>query len=126
MKQLLFPATLAGALTIGLVAASPARAQVRIVQQTPVPSLASQSLNRNPYVAPGVTLQQYAYNLNVLGQAYSKVPPYALGYNPYPSVINYGPLYGAYPSPYLGLYANPYGSLPPTYSLYPSTSLSSP
>jgi hypothetical protein len=67
----------------------------------------------NPYyqVAPGVSLNQYAYNVSVLGRAYSNVPPYMLGYNPYPQVVNYGPsfptiapynpgLYGGYGAGY--------------------------
>src|SRR5436309_2899706 len=40
-------------------------------------------INTNPYIAPGVRLQQYAYNTAVLARAYSTIPPYALGYNPY-------------------------------------------
>lgn len=37
----------------------------------------------NPRIAPGLSLQQAAYNTAVMGNAYSQVPPYALGYNPY-------------------------------------------
>jgi hypothetical protein len=63
----------------------------------------SQSLV-NPYfrVAPGLSLNQYAYNVGTLGRAYSYVPPYVLGYNPYPVYVNYGPVY-----PTIGFY-NPY------------------
>ena len=50
-------------------------------------------VNPNPYIAPGVKLQQYAYNTAVLGRAYSRIPPYLLGYNPYPTGVNYGPVY---------------------------------
>jgi hypothetical protein len=46
-------------------------------------------VNPNYMVAPGLTLNQYAYNLSVLGRVYSQIPPYALGYNPYPPSINY-------------------------------------
>src|SRR5437764_5553143 len=35
-------------------------------------------VNPNYYVAPGLTLNQYAYNLSVLGQSLSNFPPYAL------------------------------------------------
>jgi hypothetical protein len=50
-------------------------------------------LNPNPMIAPGVSLQQYAYNTAVLGRAYRSIPPYMLGYNPYPLSVNYGPGY---------------------------------
>jgi hypothetical protein len=53
-------------------------------------------------------LKQWAYNTSVIGQAYANVPPYLLGYNPYPRVINYGPYNGVNPyAVYSGLY-NPY------------------
>ena len=60
-----------------------------IYGQMPLP------INRNPMIAPGLSLQQYAYNISVLGRAYRTVPPYLLGYNPYPRYMNYGPVYGA-------------------------------
>ena len=41
-------------------------------------------VNLNPQIAPGLSLQQAAYNTAVLGRAYQEVPPYLLGYNPYP------------------------------------------
>jgi len=40
-------------------------------------------VNLNPQIAPGLSLQQAAYNTAVLGSAYQNVPPYAMGYNPY-------------------------------------------
>jgi len=43
-------------------------------------------INPNPYLAPGLTLQQAAYNTAVLGRALRQVPPYAMGYNPYPQI----------------------------------------
>jgi hypothetical protein len=100
---------------------SPAHAQRR-------PMTVGQQSARNlarayaPYpnwpIAPGLTLNQYAYNLRVLGRAYSQVPPYALGYNPYPSVINYGPVYGS--SPYASYYPYYYPYNLYTPSLYGS------
>src|SRR5207248_9731639 len=69
-------------------------------------------VNPNYYVAPGLTLNQYAYNLSVLGQALSNFPPYALGYNPYPVVANYGPVYNVTPfasNPFLNPYAGALG-----------------
>jgi hypothetical protein len=68
-----------------------------------------QPINRNWLVAPGLTIRQWAYNTRKIGQAYSSIPPYLLGYNPYPQVANYGPIYPNY-NPY-GLYTgvyNPY------------------
>jgi hypothetical protein len=102
-----------------LAGASSALAQAPKSTPLFVPSVAMQSINPNPIIAPGLTLRQYAYNTSVMGRALSRVPPYALGYNPYPAVVNYGPAYGAYASPY----ANPYLSLPSYgYSTYPSAS----
>jgi hypothetical protein len=84
------------------------------------------------YVLPphqrGLTVRQAAYNIATLGQALSNVPPYALGFNPYPrTVINRGipplanpfagaamysnPLSSAYVNPYASLYSNPYSSM---------------
>jgi hypothetical protein len=76
-------------------------------------------VNPNYWVAPGLTINQYAYNQAVLGQALSNVPPYALGYNPYPAYANFGPVYNVAPlynplmNPYAGVlgvpyYGNPY------------------
>lgn len=85
------------------------------------------------YVLPphqrGLTLRQAAFNIATMGQALSNVPPYALGFNPYPrTVVNpvvspyVNPLAGAamYSSPvapglvnpYASLYANPYAGSP--------------
>jgi hypothetical protein len=69
----------------------------------------------NPYyqVAPGLSLNQAAYNTAVMGRAFQSVPPYALGYNPYPPVVTYGSpvLYGApYAMPYQSYYGVPYGN----------------
>ena len=52
------------------------------------------AINPNPFIAPGLTLQQYAYNTAVIGRALSTVPPYAYGYNPYPAAVTYGPTFG--------------------------------
>jgi hypothetical protein len=51
----------------------------------PIPINTSPSLSMAPQ-----TLGQYAFNTALLGRAYSQVPPYVLGYNPYPQVINSG------------------------------------
>jgi hypothetical protein len=128
MKTSLRPLALAVAATglAGLFllgpAATPAHAQ-RIIN--PVNFNNGIPVNRNYYITPYLTLNQYAYNLKVLGRAYSYVPPYALGYNPYPQVINYGPIYPTY-TPYIPYTYNPYlynpgaftGSYNPYYNPY--------
>ncbi len=75
-------------------------------------------VNPNPQIAPGVSLLQYSYNTAVLGRAYNQIPPYLLGYNPYPSSVNYGPVYnpqffrgGGY-SPYAAAGYGGYGGVP--------------
>jgi hypothetical protein len=71
-------------------------------------------VNPNPLIAPGVTLNQWAYNTAVMGRAYSYVPPYLLGYNPYPSVVSYGPLV-TYPTYYPSM---SYSYVPGVYNPY--------
>jgi hypothetical protein len=132
-------AALAGLAVCGALAA-PAHAQVRrpgtvvgvgpapvnpfIFQQNRfvpfIPNVGMQSINRNPYITPSLTLGQAAYNTAVLGQALSNIPPYYLGYNPYPQSIYTGPSFPTYGgstlttagyNPYTGstLATNPYG-----------------
>jgi len=80
-------------------------------------------IDRNPFIAPGLTLQQAAFNTAVLGRAASNVPPWVAGFNPYtPPVITSGPVIpgagGGYApglstgsSPFSpGLATDPYGS----------------
>jgi hypothetical protein len=71
-------------------------------------------VNPNYYLTPTLTVSQAAYNISVLGRAYSTLPPWMFGYNPYPpAIFNYGP---AFPqagfTPFLntgfGPGANPY------------------
>jgi hypothetical protein len=64
-------------------------------------------LNPNPYLPNGVNLNQYAYNISVLGRAYSQIPPYILGYNPYTPTY-YGDIYPLSPT-------SPMICLPPQY-----------
>jgi hypothetical protein len=87
-------------------------------------------VNPNYQIYPGLSINQYAYNVATLGRAYSNVPPWAFGYNPYAGVVNYGPVYrnytppayyyspyyynpyaysSAYINPYTGTYVTPYG-----------------
>jgi hypothetical protein len=60
-------------------------------------------------VRRGLTIRQAAYNIATLGQALSFVPPYTLGFNPYPRIqVNpVNPLM----NPYATASANPYASL---------------
>ena len=86
-----------------LIMVQPARAQFRMV-------CPAYPVNPNPQIAPGVSLLQYSYNTAVLGRAYRNIPPYALGYNPYPPAVAIGGGYGAgipyQPAPY-SPYASP-------------------
>ena len=81
-------------------------------QFPPFSTLRSPALPVNPnyWVAPGLTLNQYAYNMSVLGQALGSFPPWAFGYNPYPVVTNYGPFYNV--TPLYNPFLNPYGGYP--------------
>ena len=68
-------------------------------------------VNPNFQVAPGLSLNQAAFNTAVIGRAVSNIPPYALGYNPYGTSsigtgIGTGSV-GGYPLP---LYGSGYGS----------------
>src|SRR5262245_12384771 len=87
---------LVGALAAAAKAAPPVRGPVIMPNY-------STGINQRWLVGPGLSIQQYAYNTAVLGRAYSQVPPWVYGYNPYPSVVNYGPVYPYYsttPYPY--------------------------
>jgi hypothetical protein len=79
-------------------------------------------VNPNFQVAPGLTLNQAAYNTAVIGRAMAQIPPYAFGFNPYPSRMgSTAPIFNSVPSamayPGLGmpgattasLTTNPYG-----------------
>lgn len=64
-------------------------------------------VNPNYMIYPGLSVNQYAYNVATLGRAYSYVPPWMYGYSPYPAVANYGPAYRSY---YYNPYYNPYAT----------------
>jgi hypothetical protein len=68
-------------------------------------------VNPNYRITPDLTLNQYAYNLRVLGRAYRQIPPYALGYNPYPPPIYIYPSVPSYTSPYSLYTPSIYGSI---------------
>ena len=44
-------------------------------------------VNPFTYVAPGISSQQYLYNLNQQLRVASRYPPWLYGYNPYPAPI---------------------------------------
>jgi hypothetical protein len=121
---------LAGLAILGAMAA-PAHAQrgvrgpmIRGPVVTPYP------VNPNGFLGAFPTAQQTMFNSRVIGQSIANIPPYAFGFNPYPSpIINSGPIipyggggfYGGSPasatlstSPYGGGYGStlstsPYG-----------------
>jgi hypothetical protein len=96
-----------GALT-GLAAltllADPASAQ--FFRTARMPSLvglqSSIAWNRpgNYYLPNGLTLNQYATTVATLGNAASFIPPYMLGYNPYPQNVNFGPSFPTFAGGY--------------------------
>jgi hypothetical protein len=49
---------------------------------TPLPNSAT-LINPAFQIAPGLSLNQYAFNVRVTAQALRQIPPYLLGYNPY-------------------------------------------
>jgi hypothetical protein len=102
MRQFLLPASAVIALVL---AAAPAHAQ-----RFRTPGLGG-TLNPYNYYDPYGYNRQAAFNLALYGRAMSRVPPYALGYNPYPPVVNYGPVL-----PYAPAYG--YGYYGPGYSPY--------
>src|SRR5689334_18553453 len=70
------------------LAAGPAEAQFRIMNTN------AGMINPLWRVGPGmVPLNQAAYNTAVFGNALSRIPPWAFGYNPYPQLQNFGPVY---------------------------------
>ncbi len=87
---------LVGLALLGLLATS-AHAQRILYRPSPFaqPGQMPFPVNPNTYLAPNVTPQQFVYNSSAIGAALSTIPPYAMGYNPYPSpVISTGPVIG--------------------------------
>src|SRR5262245_7056526 len=80
---------------------------VQNMYQPFVPTLLQQSAFR-----------QYNRDLRVIGRTYAQFPPWVFGYNPYPQVVNYGPVYRyptypvypnyVYPTYPTGGYTSPY------------------
>jgi len=110
---------------VGLAAlgalASPAHAQ-RGFRQPMIrgPVVIPYPVNPNGFLGAFPTAQQTRFNARTIGASIRAIPPYAYGYNPYPSpIINNGPIvpsYPAYPSypsyPYASLSTSPYATAP--------------
>jgi len=77
------------------------------------------TLNPYNYYDPYGYSRQAAFNIGLYGRAMSQVPPYALGYNPYPQIVNTP----YYPTPYSG---SGYGSLVNNPAAYTSPGIASP
>jgi hypothetical protein len=109
-----------GAVVVACLAAlgpqSPlAQAQLMQSRVSTIPFVSQQAINPNVYVNPFQTLGQAAFNTAVMGNALAQVPPWALGYNPYPNpVANYGsmvlPSYGGYGAGYGAMGTAGYGA----------------
>jgi hypothetical protein len=126
LKSAIRYAVMAGAVVLVVGAlATPAQAQNRNFAATGTRVLPNSQSLVNPYyrVAPGLSLNQYAYNVRTIGRAYASVPPWVYGYNPYPPVIYNAPAYPYY-SNYSPYYTTPYtynynAYNPYSYSYYP-------
>jgi hypothetical protein len=84
------------------------------------PNADGQRPNPNFLVTPGLSVRQAAFNIATLGQAYSHVPAYALGFNPYARVDarSFGtpsgnPYAATFGNPYASMYAAPYAAINP-------------
>jgi hypothetical protein len=80
-------ALLAASMVLGLTV-STSRAQVRL------PPIATPSVVNPAFTtAPGIQIYSNLYNTALLGRAIRSIPPYAFGYNPYPTpIINSAPI----------------------------------
>jgi hypothetical protein len=76
------------------------------------------TLNPYNYYDPYGSSRQAAFNIALYGRAMSQVPPYALGYNPYPQIVNtpYYPTQPYYSPGYGGIVNNPAAYTSPGYS----------
>lgn len=69
------------AVVTGSVLVPSAHAQFRVITTSPV------IVNPNFQVAPGLSVSQAAFNIEVLGRAFAQVPPFAFGFNPFPPTV---------------------------------------
>jgi len=102
----------AGLTILGALPA-PAHAQAgsrRFLNRGPV--VVPYPVNPNGFTGAFPTAQQFNFNARVVGNSIAQIPPYAFGYNPYPSpIISSGPVVNspAYPAtPYATLSTTPY------------------
>jgi hypothetical protein len=90
------------------------------------PLITPYPVNPNGFTGAFPTAQQQLFNSRVVGCSIANIPPYAFGYNPYPSpIINTAPIISPpiYPtSPYATLSTSPYAATSP----YGSTLSTSP
>jgi len=82
---------------------------------TPAAQAQRQIPTVNPQVSPFNSVQQAAANVAALGRAFQQVPAYALGFNPYASIVTNpvlasSPLYGSSAAAFNPYLANSYGS----------------
>lgn len=89
--QILRKRIVAAAATLGLLIVIPSHAHAQF-QVSPF----QRNVNLNPYIAPGLTLQQYLFNVRQVGSAFQGVPPQLLGFNPFirPNVVLNAPTFG--------------------------------
>jgi hypothetical protein len=112
---------------VGLLASTSAWAQPRpntpLPPQAPFRPVAGFAVNPSYMVAPGLPLNQLAFNISTLGRAYRHVPPWLAGYNPYPQAVNFGPSFPSfYSTPAYGG-GLPYGAAFTSASPYGASSL---
>ncbi len=122
LRQLVTAALLGLAVSLAVPELAWAQAARPVPVPVPVPARQRYPINPSylgPYYFMGNTMAQMrfnqaAYNVALLGRAASNIPPYLLGYNPYPSPIvsPYPPIYNPYNNPYMysgSAYGSPYG-----------------
>jgi hypothetical protein len=97
--------TASGVALLSLVlAAAPANAQFGGMRfGNRIPGVGG-TLNPYNYYDPYGYSRQAAFNIALYGRAMSQVPPYALGYNPYPQIV--GNPFPFSPTPYAGGYSS--------------------
>jgi hypothetical protein len=113
---------LAAVAVLGIALFAPAaHAQYRVRYGRAFPVVQNMYPSFVPTQLQQSALRNWAYNTRVIGNTYASIPPWVYGYNPYPPVVNYGPVmpytgyYPTYVSPYsyggyMPAYANPYAS----------------
>jgi hypothetical protein len=103
MKLNLRRFALVAVVAVALLAATGANAHAQ-PRPIVVPPVGLQAVNTNYYLNPYMSLNQYAYNAAVIGQAYRQLPPQYFGYNPRYTAGNGMPI-----APYYNFYRPAYG-----------------